>query len=469
MKTVSKIALLTFMIVSQNIGQLFIPLTVEHALFRASENQSYLEIYVSFYENNLKYIQQNDRFTAEYLATAEVIQNDSVIDRRFDRRISEIDTSNTPKTIRQFLNLFKFYLAPGSYAVRIQVQDQHSTGNGEYVFDLTVPPFSSDHLTMSSIQLCSKINSTSGENEFEKNSFITVPNPENLFSISQPVLYYYAELYNLQYDTAHPGTYVIHTTITDLQGNIVKDYPVKSYKKPGSSAVVVGGYNIVTLSPADYYLNMEIIDEQTQATVRGLKKFSFYKPTERDLQTTDSAFASSRAPLGENEYLGYSEKELDKEFAQAEYISTKEERQTYKNLNLEGKRIFLAKFWKKHDSNPQTEVNEFRKQYLELVSYANQNYGAMRKEGWKTDRGRVLLTYGTPNEIERYYMEIDKKPYEIWHYQQLEGGVIFVFADISGFGEFDLLHSTFSRELQQPNWERLVAKTPGSLKDDQQF
>lgn len=469
MKIVFKIILLTFMFISQNIGQSFIPLTVEYALFRASENQSYLEIYLSFYENNLKYIHQNDRFTAEYLATAEIMKNDSVIDRRFDRRISEIDTSNTPTTIRQFLNLFKFYLEPGSYAVRIRVQDQYSSGNGEYLFDLTVPPFSSDHLTMSSIQLCSKINPASGESEFGKNSFITIPNPENLFSISQPVLYYYAELYNLQYDTIQPGNYIIHTTITDLQGNVVKDYPIKSYKKPGSSAVVVGGYNIVTLSPANYYLNMEIQDEQTQSTIRGSKKFSFYKPTERDLPNADSVLASSRTTLGENEFLSYSEKELDKEFAQAEYISTKEDRQTYKNLNLEGKRIFLAKFWKKYDTNPQTEVNEFRKQYLELVNYANKNYGAMRKEGWKTDRGRVLLTYGMPSEIERYYMEIDKKPHEIWHYQQLEGGVIFVFADISGFGEFDLLHSTFSRELQQPNWERLVIKTPGSLQDDQQF
>ncbi len=280
------------------------------------------------------------------------------------------------------------------------------------------------------------------------------------------MLYYYTELYNLQYDTAQPGNYSVHTTITDLQGNVVKDYPIKNYKKPGSSAVIVGGYNVVTLAPANYYLTMEIKDEQTQKTIRGSKKFSFYKPT---TSLKDSAFASSRLDLIENEYLSYTEKELDKEFAQAEYISTKEDRKIYKNLDLEGKRTFLAKFWKIRDSNPQTEINEFRKQYLELVEYANKNYGAMRKEGWKTDRGRVLLTYGMPSEIERYYMEIDKKPHEIWHYQQLEGGVIFVFADISGFGEFDLLHSTFSRELQQPNWERLVVKTPGSLQDDQRF
>jgi hypothetical protein len=86
----------------------------------------------------------------------------------------------------------------------------------------------------------------------------------------------------------------------------------------------------------------------------------------------------------------------------------------------------------------------------------------MTKEGWSTDRGRILLTYGKPNEIDRYYMEIDKKPHEIWHYHELEGGSIFVFADITGFGEFDLIHSTYSRELSQPGWQRLVQKAQTS-------
>ena len=57
----------------------------------------------------------------------------------------------------------------------------------------------------------------------------------------------------------------------------------------------------------------------------------------------------------------------------------------------------------------------------------------MSKIGWKTDRGRVLILYGEPNEIERFPNQMDKKPYEIWHYDDVEGGVIFVFADLSGF------------------------------------
>jgi GWxTD domain-containing protein len=446
----------------------FIPLSVEHALFRGAEHQAYLEVYLSFYENFLTYILRENKYLAEYIALAEIIQNDSLLERKVDRRISEIDTSRTTVNIRKFINVFKFYLEAGTYTVKIQVQDQNSPKSGEYEFDLAVKSFSATDLVMSDIQLCSKITPDTAKTEFMKNSFLTLPNPENLFSLSLPVVYYYAELYNLSYDPAEPGNYLVQASITDDQGKIIKEYSSKRYKKPGESSVIVGGHNVVTLPPATYYLNLEVKDEQTQVTIRDSKKFSFYKPTEKTYSLDDSLITFSKGAINIGIFVDYNEEQLDKEFAQAEYLSTKEERKIFKNLDQEGKKYFLARFWKKFDSDPQTDLNEFRKQYLELVDYADKNYGAMRKDGWKTDRGRVLLTYGIPSEIQRYYMEIDKKPHEIWQYQQLEGGVIFVFADLTGFGEFDLIHSTYSRELHQPAWERLVSKTPGGVVDTEQ-
>ena len=80
----------------------------------------------------------------------------------------------------------------------------------------------------------------------------------------------------------------------------------------------------------------------------------------------------------------------------------------------------------------------------------------MGKEGWKTDRGRVYLIYGGPDEIERFPNEIETRPYEIWHYESVEGGVIFVFADITGFGSYQLVHSTKRGELRDDSWVRRI-------------
>jgi len=48
------------------------------------------------------------------------------------------------------------------------------------------------------------------------------------------------------------------------------------------------------------------------------------------------------------------------------------------------------------------------------------------------------------------------KPYEIWHYYNLQGGVIFVFGDRTGFGSYELLHSTLVGEIKNEEWMYLL-------------
>jgi hypothetical protein len=80
----------------------------------------------------------------------------------------------------------------------------------------------------------------------------------------------------------------------------------------------------------------------------------------------------------------------------------------------------------------------------------------MGKEGWQTDRGRVYILYAEPDEIERFPNSGDSKPYEIWHYNQIESGVIFVFIDRNGFGDYQLVHSTKRGELQDESWQKYL-------------
>ncbi len=68
----------------------------------------------------------------------------------------------------------------------------------------------------------------------------------------------------------------------------------------------------------------------------------------------------------------------------------------------------------------------------------------------------MLLIYGIPDEIERSPVQSGTRPYEIWSYNKLENGSIFVFADLQGFGDYELLHSTYRKEVYQPDWERRV-------------
>ena len=109
-------------------------------------------------------------------------------------------------------------------------------------------------------------------------------------------------------------------------------------------------------------------------------------------------------------------------------------------------------FWKRYDPDSQTGVNELKQEYMRRFRYTNSHFSSGQKEGWKSDRGRVLILYGHPDEYERYPSGVDTKPYEIWYYYNLQGGVYFVFVDRTGFSDYILVHSTYRGELRDVNW-----------------
>ncbi|MHB9040029.1 MAG: GWxTD domain-containing protein, partial [Melioribacteraceae bacterium] len=113
--------------------------------------------------------------------------------------------------------------------------------------------------------------------------------------------------------------------------------------------------------------------------------------------------------------------------------------------------------WKIRDGNPATPQNEFKEEYEKRVTFANKNFTRMNKEGYLTDRGRVVLLYGEPDQRDYYPSESNLKPYEVWFYNQIEGGVSFYFGDVTGFGNYELLHSTKRDELHDENWMRRIS------------
>src|SRR5438067_4963064 len=116
------------------------------------------------------------------------------------------------------------------------------------------------------------------------------------------------------------------------------------------------------------------------------------------------------------------------------YIITSEERNAFKKLRTDEEREqFIEAFWRRRDPNPDTEENEYRDEYYERIAYANEHY-ASGIPGWKTDRGRIYIMFGKPDEIEshpsggsyeRPYWEgggeTSTYPFEVWFYRYIEG------------------------------------------------
>jgi len=84
------------------------------------------------------------------------------------------------------------------------------------------------------------------------------------------------------------------------------------------------------------------------------------------------------------------------------YIISNEERQAWKRLTKDEEReSFIENFWLRRDPTPDSIDNEFKDEHFERIAYSNEHF-ASGIPGWKTDRGRIYIMYGKPDEIESH-------------------------------------------------------------------
>jgi GWxTD domain-containing protein len=116
------------------------------------------------------------------------------------------------------------------------------------------------------------------------------------------------------------------------------------------------------------------------------------------------------------------------------YIITDEERQAFKRLQTDEEREqFIEQFWLRRDPTPDTVENEFKEEHYRRIAYSNENF-ASGIPGWKSDRGRIYITYGPPDEKETHpsggtYERPTEEgggttstfPFEQWRYRYIEG------------------------------------------------
>lgn len=90
----------------------------------------------------------------------------------------------------------------------------------------------------------------------------------------------------------------------------------------------------------------------------------------------------------------------------------------------------------------------------------------MAGDGWNTERGRVILRYGVPTERQQFVEDMQNRPYEVWFYENVQGGVHFYFVDKTYSGNYFLVHSTARHEPYNLNWYNDFVKPAGDIRSD---
>lgn len=201
-----------------------------------------------------------------------------------------------------------------------------------------------------------------------------------------------------------------------------------------------------------YYIESEVTNTEGQVLISNLKSKIYL--TNPDIAPKQNTPFYESLSFEKSIFSTFSEDRADMEFEKLTYVLNENERAQYKNLtSLEAKQRALFAMYSVRDPDTTTTFNEFFDEYNRREEYANTHfaYGNVR-EGWKTDRGRIVMKYGLPDPRLEYFRRGQKNPAEIWFYPDVQGGAEFFFVDQIGIGNFILVHSTAMNELRNPNW-----------------
>jgi GWxTD domain-containing protein len=421
-------------------GQTKPSLWVDHATFRVADGElTRVEVSLKLSTDSLGIVVHDGEEFVEvsFAVTVEDSAGRALISDRWERRLGRPPHTADSEHEVYFLDSSSLDLVPGRYNLSVSAVDRSDDSDATIRSELVVPAYSAPGLMVSDLLLSSTVPSPEAEGQFVLNGYRIIPSPDRAFGTRSSMVYVYQEVYNLQSRPAAEDSFRVSYRLLDSGGEEVRRYAATGGLSHTTSATKIAGLSIAGITPGAYVLEATVEDRASGLRTRVKRAFDVV-PT--------SLLASLESELAEGDV----EKSLDI----LSYIASSRERSLLSELDETGKETFVVRYWSAHDPDPGFPGNAYREEMIARYDYVNERYGG-HDEGWKTDRGRVYIIYGPPEEIERHVSNPGTRDYEIWMYA-FEGEAKFIFVDERGYGQYRLVHSTARGELQYPEWETLI-------------
>jgi len=434
--------------------------SVDWAVFDYDAENVYLEIYYSFLQSDLCFEKAGDQLHGLTLGQFLVNRGEETVVSHAWKSETFVADSAALKQSKSIIDRIGLAVPIGEYRCQFFIQDLVHPQNSDTVswaIDLSRPAAGVAHF--SDIQLASTIRRAGDADKsspFYKNSLFVEPNPTAMFSYEHPALFFYVEAYDLPVDRLPEG-YLLKYYVINSDGAIPDGVKAKVVKKKQAltSSVEFGMLNVGNLKTGAYTFKVEIQDTERQLIAEQSKKF--YVLQKEDLQNQQAV--RQNTPYESSVFVSMDSADVEKEFLMVFYLLSKEEQTIHKELHdLQAKRHFLYNFWKNKYPDINVNVNPMRAEYYRRARHADDRFAAFKLEGWLTERGRVYMVYGEPDDVDRHPNEPNTYDHEIWFYNSLQNGVRFVFVDYEGHGNYRLIHSDLLGEIQDRNYKQLLIK-----------
>ncbi len=375
--------------------------------FQGSDDKTRLDFFIQVPYNAVQFVKTGRGFEAAYTITVSVFDEENknlITEKIWNEKIVAISFELTTSPENFNLGHRSFELTPGIYLIKTSLLDKDSKNEYKSENKVVVKQFTSLPAE-SDIMLISKKTVIEGSSKI-------IPNVSRSVVTDRDPLSIFFEIYS---DTA--SKFFVDYEIFDEKENSVYKSTEEVEVKKGTNQIF-NNIDSLSLDLGKNLLKVTLKDSTGEVYDASVKSFV-------------SRWVGVPITLTD----------LDKAIDQLIYLASPEDISFIKSTEdrKEKAKRFVA-FWKKQDPNPADEYNPVFNEYYNRVAYVNQNFTSYSLEGWRSDRGMVMIILGAPDNIDRHPFEYYSKPYEVWQYYNLNKQ--FIFVDYTGFGDYRLDPST---------------------------
>ena len=381
---------------------------------------------LSLANRSLSFLRGGDQYKGAYTVTLEV-RRDSVVIHRLEAR-EEVRVASFRETTRGDESvIFQQFvpLAPGNYGLLVSVRDEQSGRTGRHESVLLVPSLVAGTLS-------TPLAVYEARPRASLDSLPTViANPRTTLVFGRDSAFQvYLEAYGAP---ATPAAPIAPPETTDTAGAGIRD-------ETGGAAVAValtvrGGTGAPWVDTVSLPLRGRVASGVADIPVSPLGIGLLSLVARRlDASPGDSTRAALLVSFGENLAVASFDQMLD----YLRYFGTSERVRQLRETPREQQASAWAAFLRETDPNPDTPENEAVRDYFQRVEMANERFRGEGAPGWLTDRGRVLIGLGEPDQVyEQGIADLSQRGRTmIWQYNQYRTQLVFV--DQTGFGRWRL-------------------------------
>jgi GWxTD domain-containing protein len=433
---------------------------LSYATFLSPKDGPYIETYLSVVGKTVHFIKNADnKFQATVQITMIFKQNDIVKDfKKTDLMSPAID--DTSKIDFTFMDQQRFIMPNGDYDMEIQIMDKNKPNAVPYKANESLSiNFPAGKASISGIQLVESYKPSTATTILTKSGYDLVPFTINFYPESINNLTFYAEVYNTDTVFKPEEKFLVNYYIESYETNkIIGDYFKFKKETPKKVIAELNEFDISKLPSGNYNLVVDVKDKDNQRIAVNKIYFQRSNPSVQfnieDIAALDvnNTFAGRITNI-----------DTLRDYIKSTYpVSTQIEKlfaeNNLKKSDIKMLQQYFLNFWMSRD-----EINPAKSwaKYFTEVQKVNHAYGTPIKKGYETDRGRVYLQYGAPNQIVQNVSDPSAYPYEIWQYYTLKNQrnkkFVFYEPDLVT-NDYELIHSDAEGEINNPAWQLTLNK-----------